>query len=350
MARPRVFVSSTYYDLRHIRSSMEGFIESFGYDSVLFENGDIPFMHDITLADACYNEVKNSHMLILIVGGRYGSADEDRKEKVSSGDQQKMFDTYNSVTRKEYETARSKDIPIFIFVERGVKAEYETFKANRHNESIKYAHVDSVNIFRLLDDILFQKRNNFVKDFDKFEDITGWLREQWAGIFAELLVAKREDAVLKDLSSKIDELNQVTSSMKEYTQTILLKVQPDSKPMIDKEEEREQAARLSRFRSEPMITYMRRRATSLKNSVPSIQLFKAMRESSDYDDFIAKSKLPPLLVEEFLGEVREQATKDYVRMKRSFFSQIVDDLTDEENESEVGEKSTVLDFGADPGP
>ncbi len=95
---------------------------------------------------------------------------------------------------------------------------------------------------------------------------------------------------------------------------------------------------------------MRRRATSLKNSVPSIQLFKAMRESSDYDDFIAKSKLPPLLVEEFLGEVREQATKDYVRMKRSFFSQIVDDLTDEENESEVGEKSTVLDFGADPGP
>src|SRR5438270_9251216 len=32
MARPRVFVSSTYYDLRHIRGSLEVFIGSLGYD------------------------------------------------------------------------------------------------------------------------------------------------------------------------------------------------------------------------------------------------------------------------------------------------------------------------------
>lgn len=41
MARPKVFVSSTYYDLKHIRASMEVFIESLGFDAILFEKGDI---------------------------------------------------------------------------------------------------------------------------------------------------------------------------------------------------------------------------------------------------------------------------------------------------------------------
>jgi hypothetical protein len=39
MAKPRVFVISTYYDLKHIRNSLEAFIESLGYDPVLFESG-----------------------------------------------------------------------------------------------------------------------------------------------------------------------------------------------------------------------------------------------------------------------------------------------------------------------
>ncbi|HAV1364053.1 DUF4062 domain-containing protein [Vibrio parahaemolyticus] len=36
MAKPRIFVSSTYYDLKHIRNSLEAFIDSFGYESVLY--------------------------------------------------------------------------------------------------------------------------------------------------------------------------------------------------------------------------------------------------------------------------------------------------------------------------
>jgi hypothetical protein len=46
MAKPRVLVSSTYYDLRHIRNSLESFIEGIGYEAVLFESGDIAFHHD----------------------------------------------------------------------------------------------------------------------------------------------------------------------------------------------------------------------------------------------------------------------------------------------------------------
>ncbi len=43
MAKPRIFVSSTYYDLRHVRDNLQEFINGMGYEHVLFELGDIFF-------------------------------------------------------------------------------------------------------------------------------------------------------------------------------------------------------------------------------------------------------------------------------------------------------------------
>jgi hypothetical protein len=62
MAKPRIFVSSTYYDLRHIRDRLEVFIDTFGYDPVLFESGDIPFRHDVPLDESCYAEIQTYHI------------------------------------------------------------------------------------------------------------------------------------------------------------------------------------------------------------------------------------------------------------------------------------------------
>lgn len=41
MAIPRVFVSSTCYDLIYIRESLNYFIKTLGYDSVLSDQGDV---------------------------------------------------------------------------------------------------------------------------------------------------------------------------------------------------------------------------------------------------------------------------------------------------------------------
>ena len=71
--KPRIFVSSTYYDLKYIRNDLENFIKSFGYESVLFESGGVAFVPNNDIESSCYNEIKNCHMLILIIGGRYGS-------------------------------------------------------------------------------------------------------------------------------------------------------------------------------------------------------------------------------------------------------------------------------------
>ncbi len=43
MARPRVFVSSTFYDLKFARTEIERFIREMGYEPVLNERGSIPY-------------------------------------------------------------------------------------------------------------------------------------------------------------------------------------------------------------------------------------------------------------------------------------------------------------------
>lgn len=42
MAKPRVFISSTFYDLKQIRADLDNFIQSLGYDVVRNEEGAIP--------------------------------------------------------------------------------------------------------------------------------------------------------------------------------------------------------------------------------------------------------------------------------------------------------------------
>jgi hypothetical protein len=164
MVKPRVFVSSTYYDLKHIRNSLRSFIDSFGYDAVLFEDGDIPYDHQLPLDESCYSEVTRCHILVLIIGGRYGSPS-------SGNDSDENCDIYTSVTVKEYQSARDNDIPVFIFIERNVYSEYRTYKVNTGNHDVKYAFVDNVKVFEFIDQIVSRKKNNQICEFDKFEDI-----------------------------------------------------------------------------------------------------------------------------------------------------------------------------------
>ena len=111
MAKPRIFVSSTYYDLKHIRTNIEAFIKQMGYEPVLFESGDIPFHHDKPLDESCYKEIENSHMQVLIIGGRYGSKIseeiEDNKE-VEEEEVYKHFNSINETVGKHIQTIGNK--------------------------------------------------------------------------------------------------------------------------------------------------------------------------------------------------------------------------------------------------
>jgi len=183
MAKPRVFVSSTYYDLKHIRSSMELFIEGLGFEAVLSEKGDIAYTPDRALDESCYREAAAADIFVLVVGGRYGSEVSGANRKTSPA----FFDRYDSITKKEFDTAYGHDIPVYIVMESGVHSEYQTYLRNKENEQIRYAHVDSVNVFKLIEEILTKPRNNPVFTFERFSQVEVWLKDQWSGFFRELL-------------------------------------------------------------------------------------------------------------------------------------------------------------------
>lgn len=325
MAKPRIFVSSTYYDLRHIRNNLENFIESLGYEAVLFESGDITFHHDTPIVDSCYEEVDKCHMLVLIIGGRYGSngdviVNDDATEDKAS----KKFEIFNSVTKKEYEKARFRNIPIFIFVDKNVKSEYETYKQNIANTSIIYAHVDNPSIFKLLDEILNQKNNNFVREFDKFADISTWLKDQWAGIFADFLTKKAVDAPIKDLASQVSELASVTDSLKNYTESIIKKLEPDNFEQIVRVQEKKQTRnKLTRFVKEPLIAYL----LSTEN-LSRIKLYNAFEASNSVEEMLKIVGMDELARGEFLRLHFLAANSDYEDLKKRYSDRMNDDDID----------------------
>jgi hypothetical protein len=254
MAKPQVFISSTYYDLKHIRASIEGFVENLGYEAILSEKGKIAYDPDIALDESCYRTAAEADIFVLIIGGRYGSETSDEEIKDTS----KFYERYESVTKKEYESAAAKDKPVYILVDKAVFNEYETFKKNRDNASIEYAHVDSVNIFKLLDQIMSKRKNNPLQLFEKHADIESWLREQWAGLFRELINRRSENKQLMSLSERVDDLSEINSSLQRYLEQVVSKVSssPEEATKIITEENKRQAEHKQRKEIEklPLIS------------------------------------------------------------------------------------------------
>src|SRR5438552_10179566 len=113
MAKPRIFISSTFYDLKQIRSSLEAFIMGLGFDPVLSEKGSIAYSPDAPLDESCYREAKGCDIFVLIIGGRYGSEVASERGTEEKG----FYERYESITRKEYESAVDRDIPIYVLIE-----------------------------------------------------------------------------------------------------------------------------------------------------------------------------------------------------------------------------------------
>lgn len=287
MAKPRIFVSSTYYDLKHIRKSIESFIHDIGYEAVLFESGDIPFDHHEPLDESCYKELETCHILVLVIGGRYGSGSSDEQVELTPDELEKHYLHFNSITRKEYEAAKDRDIPIYIFIEKGVAAEYQTYRENRENSTIKYAHVDSVNIFRLLDVIYTQKRNNLVREFENVEDITKWLKDQWAGLFTQFLTKKSSDAPITSLEKQLANLNVVTKTLKDYSENIIQGLSPDSYNQIIEtiDTKEKQRTNINTLMEHPFFAHL----VKSHEGDPEI-IFNAFSTSNNASEFSKKAK------------------------------------------------------------
>ena len=309
MAKPRIFVSSTYYDLKHIRASLDAFIRTFGYEPVLFESGDILFNTHKPLDESCYSELKTCHMQILIIGGHYGSPDSTSKKKNKSNkDQYELFD---SITKREFEAAIEREIPIYFFVDNSVLSEYKTFTKNRDNDSVAYAHVNSINVFLFIDSIYALTSGNYIKGFSNFEDISEWLKSQWAHLLAEFISNNTDQIQLSKLNSSVERLNEITSSLKEYTEAILNKVEPSkAKEIKDTQDQKHSEFLFNLFKQSSLCK-------EIKSSTPSTTdevLFQKFNETENLHDFI-KSALPMVDIDSLMMYTGNVLKKSYKNLK-----------------------------------
>lgn len=243
MARPRIFISSTHYDLKHLRLSLDAFVDSLGFEPILSEKGDIAYSPDAPLDESCYREAAGADILVLIIGGRYGA--EVSSSELKRDTQHTFLDRYESITRKEFRAAIERNVPTYILVDSLVYAEYRIFQKNRSNREITYGEVDSVNIFHLLDEILSHRRNNPVYSFERASDIEGWLRDQWSGLFKEFLSKRSQHQQLVTLAQKVEELGEVNGTLRRYIEAIITKLSPDdSAGLIKEEHKRLEAVRI----------------------------------------------------------------------------------------------------------
>ncbi len=197
MARPRVFISSTFYDLRQVRSDIERFIRELGYEPVRHETGAVAYSKDEPLETGAYREIELSDVIVFITGGNFGS---ESKEEPGY-----------SISQVELKRALDKGIPVFIFAETSVFNEYNTYKLNKDTKDISWSSVDDVKVFEFLDELYSLPSNNPIAKFEIASDITTFLREQFAGLFHRFL---QDQERLKELRV-LEEMNSVATTLKE---------------------------------------------------------------------------------------------------------------------------------------
>jgi len=198
MAIPRIFVSSTCYDLKYIRENLKYFIKTLGYEPILSEEGGVFFNPKQHTQEACLAEVPNCQVFILIIGGRFG-------------EQFKGQDV--SVTNAEYREAIKLKIPVFTLVEQAVYNESFVYQKNKLNKNIDqskiiYPSTDSIKIFDFIEEVRSSSVNNAIVPFKDFSDIESYLRQQWAAMFFYFLTSKNEEQRVADNLSILTSLSQ----------------------------------------------------------------------------------------------------------------------------------------------
>ncbi|MBD2839208.1 DUF4062 domain-containing protein [Pseudomonas sp. JM0905a] len=203
MAKPRVFISSTYFDLKNVRADLERFIRTQGYEPVLNERGHIAYGNKEKLEEYCYKEIQISDILVSIVGGRFGS--------------QSRSDSH-SISNLELKTAIDLGKQVYIFIDRAVYNEFRTYERNKGNKEISYASVDDRRIFSFIEEIQSLPINNPISSFETSSEITEYLKEQWSGLFQRLLSEnskQKEIAALDEIRTTAKTLNQLVSFLVE---------------------------------------------------------------------------------------------------------------------------------------
>lgn len=201
MSRPRVFISSTYFDFKSIREDLDRFVESMGYEAIRHEMGHIAYGTEEKPEEYAYREIEYCDILVSVIGGRFGSA---------------ASDTQYSITQQELKKAYDMGKQVYIFVDRAVHHEFDFYKLNKANANTLYLVDKRIHAF--LEEIYSLPRGNPIFNFTTGGDIINILREQWAGLFQRLLAletTRAQTSVTQELQRSLQTVDQLVKYLSE---------------------------------------------------------------------------------------------------------------------------------------
>lgn len=204
MAKPKIFVSSTCYDLAAVRTELRAFLESLGYEPIMSEYSEVLYDPRRHTHDSCVKEIASADILVLIIGSRLGGEalpsakaliDFDALAEDWSTSKLSEFKDKLSITQLEVLKAIESGIPVYSFVEQGVYRDHLFYEKNKKKQeiisSIDFPSISkaesAVYIFEFINFLRKRGRNNSISEFSSVEDIRSTLRSQWAHLFQRLL-------------------------------------------------------------------------------------------------------------------------------------------------------------------
>lgn len=203
MAFPRVFISSTYYDLRQYRNNIESFIQSIGYEPVMHERATIAYSQNQPLEKDCYTELSSCEIVVGIIGNHFGSQSSESEL---------------SVTMEELKTALKEKKKLYVFISKEVFYENRTYKKNKENgnENFLSAFTDNIKIHEYLAELTDDVNDHYIAPFETTDEIISILKAQFAGLFQGLLsreAAMTEAKTVYDLQETADSIRNIKESI-----------------------------------------------------------------------------------------------------------------------------------------
>ena len=206
MPSPRIFLSSTCYDLGMAREQLRSFFLRLGYDPILSEYSDVLYDPRTHTHTSCVREVPNADMVVVLIGSRFGG--QVVPEALSGVDMENLvkssFDVTVlkepeklSITQLEVLKAIDATVPVFAFVDEKVMHDQLVYQKNKDLvDKIRFPSIEKPEsakyIFEFISFLHHRNKGNAVISFSRVEDIETHLLKQWGALFQKLLREERE--------------------------------------------------------------------------------------------------------------------------------------------------------------
>lgn len=206
MPSPKIFLSSTCYDLGMVREQLRSFFLRLGYEPILSEYSDVLYDPRTHTHTSCIQEVPNADIVVVLIGSRFGG--KAVPEALNSVDIENLlkssFDVTAlqepeklSITQLEVLKAIDATVPVFAFVDEKVMHDHFVYQKNKDiADKIKFPSIEKSEsaryIFEFINFLHLRNKGNSVIPFGRIEDIETHLLKQWGALFQKLLKEQRD--------------------------------------------------------------------------------------------------------------------------------------------------------------